>query len=165
MDEAFIEESPELLLTIQLGYILSRANIWKKYSELRINALVELEEDQQKVKTKLQEMLVRMRISSQLFVIPVASGGLSSYKIAKAQQRFGEEHILASLPPTKLYPILNEAIKKESRKTGVLFVPFHPPPSGSSDDERYCKDLDALSRDLPPTILVYAVENMIATEL
>eukprot|EP01125_Pyxidicula_operculata_P002298 TRINITY_DN1218_c4_g1_i1.p1 TRINITY_DN1218_c4_g1~~TRINITY_DN1218_c4_g1_i1.p1 ORF type:complete len:921 (-),score=198.95 TRINITY_DN1218_c4_g1_i1:102-2864(-) len=76
----------------------------------------------------------------------------------------------SSSSETKFTPtnsLINSIIKQNSANTAVLFVPFDPPSTHPkpSEVDKYIDELDILSDDLPPSILVHAIDSVIATEL
>lgn len=60
---------------------------------------------------------------------------------------------------------VNAMIKQQSQQTSVLFIYLPPPPPTSGDQLKYLQYLDALTANLPPTLLVHGINPVTSTAL
>ncbi|GFS84739.1 solute carrier family 12 member 9, partial [Nephila pilipes] len=60
---------------------------------------------------------------------------------------------------------VNAMVKQQSLQSSVLIMYLPPPPPTSGDQLRYLKHLDALTANLPPTLLVHGISPVTSTAL
>ena len=73
---------------------------------------------------------------------------------------------LYDLPLAERFLVANYFIRKHSHSAATIFVPLPNPPSTTPENaEYYFHALEALSRDLPPVVMVRGVANVIVSDL
>jgi len=124
-------------LAIQLGYILHSANMWKKYSKLRIISVVR--EDFVVLEgPRIAKILEEVQITAEIFVLPFEQCDMDT---------------------------MNRLMRAHSSNTCVTFFPLPQMPRHQSTFTEYVNDLDNLSQGLGPIYLVRAKENVLASKI
>jgi potassium/chloride transporter 9 len=137
-------------LCIQLGYVLWRADFFHKYCQLRFFALTPTEEEGPGYEAQLRAILLDFRIPDpNITVVPLDS----------------PQDDIMLLPVNKRHALINATIYSYSTQTAVTFIPISHPPEISTYQAEYVEDLDALTVNLPPTMLVYGQKVVITNEL
>lgn len=174
------------LFLLQLACVLHETRAWSQ-ARLRLFLCVEegctLPEDEE---MKLQKMLKELRISAQVQTVVwdqvVAMhwqrrggwGGEKDYSQNEMSLRQeGEDHDGTQMFPNNTYHLTDEYIsavnnlihRHGSPKPAVRFLYLPHPPA---DTNRYCAylhQLDLLSRDLGPTLLIHGITPVVTTDL
>jgi hypothetical protein len=181
------DAEPTVSLTLQLGWIISRVDIWKKYHKLRFMGIVEKESQIKSEEKRLKKILHTARIIADIKVVYVEDSDLTEAKKqfpqdnnAKENQTdiFPQQTTFASCSVKQKYYILNKIFQRNSSKTsiiyitivvnllGIIFTTLSKTPGEKKDFTSYLEELDILTKDLPPIMLVHGSTNVsvISTE-
>jgi len=135
-------------LASQLGYVLKKSETFKR-CKLRVISLVLSSPDVSRYFINTKTYLLDSRIpADDIEVIPINHP--SDLGTMNAE---GRNHII------------NETIKNHSVNTAVLFMPFTRPPDTPRFYAQYMRELDVLTNNLPPLMLVYSLSSVFTSEL
>lgn len=167
---------PTVSLTLQLGWIISKVDIWRKFHQLRILSIVKNENKVNAEEQRLKKLLHTARITEAIIkVVHFEESDFSHIDNSSKnsdQLITREDHLFSNfyknLSVKQKYSILNKVFKRNSEKTsksnidlfmclGVIFVTLPPPPQTDdpSTHANYLEEIEILTNDLPPTMLVY----------
>jgi len=141
------------LLTLIIASLLNKTDFWQKNTTLRALSLVELREDVFAENRKLRSLLQQNSIVGETNIIAI-----SDYLDKHNQQAIGE---LAKLPKRVRYEHINKILQTyTTSSTGVIFLPLEPPVE-NEDSIEYLENLDILTKNLPPVLLVNGALNIL----
>jgi len=166
---------PSVALTLQLGHIINLVDVWSKFHKLRLCSIVfdggSAHDEEKRLKTLLQVC----RIRAEILVVALQESDFYMFDVnAKHDLESGmsREHFLADLyhklSARDQKILINNIIKQHSDRTSVIFMTLPKPPLENTMDTSYTKyleDLDLLSAELPPTMMVHSTSNVIALEV
>ena len=151
------------LFLLQLACIVNMADKWSNH-ELRVFMCTSLssEEDIRKKDAELRKLLHVLRINAKTCVL------VWDHLAMQLQRRHDHDDGLSSefSSVTPLY--LTEAnafIQSKCDDTAVSFIYLPRPPPQADRHASYLEQLEILTRELPPTILVHGVNPVITTTL
>lgn len=148
------------LFLLQLGCILHMVPGWRKHTKLRIFACSRsCSQEMQKMESQLAEFLNLLRIRAEIRVVDVDD--ISYHYRISSEFPPDSDPILSDSYPVEV----NRMIKHESSETAVVFVYLPAPPSTERKQVTYLRQLDLLTQDLPPTVLVHGLQPVICTSL
>ena len=163
------------LFMLQLACILHMVPGWKSKTKLRVLLCIEADDvDAIVLKDKFHSLLLQLRIIGEVKIIPWHQikceddkSGISMTDCPPDHNNKSER--LASLPRYDLSErylhSVNRMIKSQSLHTAIVFLYLPVTPSSSDVYERYLTQLDQLSVDLPPTVLVHGLHPVTSTTL
>jgi len=137
-------------LCLQLGYVLWRADFFHKHCTLRFFALTPTAQEVATYEAQLKAILLDARVPD-----PVIN--VISLKTPQSD--------ITLLPVSKRHSLINATIYSFSSESAVTFIPISRPPDNSALQSEYINELDQLSTNLPPTMLVYGQKVVITNEL
>ena len=156
-DPSSVNFDKTCLFLLQLACILHMVAKWRKHTVLRIFACSNREQ-RVKIETHLREFLNLLRIRAQLKLV----------EIDKIMQHLEISSEINTSNPvfSDSYPQqVNQLILNESHHTAVLFLYLPRIPSNELAQATYLRQLDLLTADLPPTVLVHGLQPVICTNL
>ena len=155
------------LFLLQLGCILNMVSTWRSKTTLRIFLPTEAgKTDEAKKEKKMRQLLKELRIPAEIRLIPwehVVKHLDEQTEPVKEGATFGEYS--TPLLPEEYQKGVNQLIKENSMNTAVTFFYLPRAPPQADMQRRYLHQLDTITEDLPPTVLVYAVHPVTSTTL
>eukprot|EP00026_Physarum_polycephalum_P002637 Phypoly_transcript_02645.p1 GENE.Phypoly_transcript_02645~~Phypoly_transcript_02645.p1 ORF type:complete len:862 (+),score=75.28 Phypoly_transcript_02645:137-2722(+) len=124
-------------LSIQLGYILHSANMWKSYTKLRIISVVR-EDFVSSEGPRIDAILDKCRITAEVLVLPLEKCDMDT---------------------------MNRTMRAHSSNSCVTFFPLPQMPRHLSTFTEYVGNVDELSFGLGPIYLVRAKENVLTDKI
>lgn len=120
-----VEEST-VSLTLQLGWIISRVDIWKKYHKLRILGIVENPANIKSEEKRLKQILHIARIIADISVVCVEDSDLSEAKLQYPEDKASDNKndlfpVFKNCSIKQKYYILNKILQRNSSKTSNNF--------------------------------------------
>lgn len=133
-------------LILQMGAILNTVPAWKQNHELRVIVFVELEEDVEEERSRINVLLERLRIKAEVLVMCLSSGDIEAYEIivrGKKDQTGRVTNVLsnldwwqelqeARLEYEKTYGIIPDLSKPGTIPSGRLETLFNNPDNAYS---------------------------------
>ncbi|XP_062392359.1 solute carrier family 12 member 9 [Sardina pilchardus] len=169
------------LFLLQMACVLNMASGWRR-ARMRIFLCVEAQssstpasekaDDQGRTEKKqsFQELLNKLRIRAEIKIVPwdvvvklLDAGGDDS-----GHSHLGDLDNLTRtpLPVTQEFlSAVNGLLRENSAEASVRFLYLPRPPAVSSQYQQYLTQLDTLSRDLGPTLLIHGLTRVTCTEL
>ena len=148
------------LFLLQLGCILHMVPGWRKHTKLRIFACSRsCSQEMQKMESQLADFLNLLRIRAEIRVVDVDD--ISYHYRISSEFPPDSDPILSDSYPVEV----NRMIKHESSETAIVFVYLPAPPGTERKQVTYLRQLDLLTQDLPPTVLVHGLQPVICTSL
>ena len=134
-------------LALQLAHGLQRQGVWKTHTKLRAIVAVEVDANvdmalQQEAISGVHDRLARLLKSIRVYAT------LTVFAIERAGSTTVERDF-------------NDVVEKQSRTTAVTFLPMPALPSGQGGGSAsdYIKKINDLTKDLPPTLLVFSAQQ------
>lgn len=165
---------PSQSLVLQLGYIISRTDFWRKNKViLRVFSLVLREEQMKSEAEKLNTLLNRARIRAQPIVFSLekelaelSSWGGKSAKEASDLCKSLKDNVgqYRTLPLRSQYLIQNHLLQRHSTNTGVL-ITILPSLQRDMNDAEISSIIDVFSQGLPPTLMTTGHANVLTFDL
>uniref|UniRef100_A0A914XSC4 SLC12A transporter C-terminal domain-containing protein n=1 Tax=Plectus sambesii TaxID=2011161 RepID=A0A914XSC4_9BILA len=149
------------LFLLQLACILSMSSRWKTRTTLRVFLCVTSLQDMHRRERQLKQMLDQLRIFAKSLVVPWDH---VICHLGTPEEAASADRDAADLPEAYL-KAMNEMIKKNSLETAIVFINMPIPPAEPEKYERYIANLEKLTDDLPPTLLVHGLASVISTAL
>ena len=174
---------------MQLGCVLHMVLDWKKNTMVRVFACVDSKKKESGlIRTQWDQMLHMLRIEASINVVfldyhlqsvdnlfniqPGNESVNSKFESTSNQSSVNfdlskSKNIQANFTPNENYLIeINQMIKDHCDKTAVVFM-YLPPPKMIDNviDYNYLHQLNLLTSNLPPTLLVYGISPVISTTL
>ncbi|ROL40696.1 Solute carrier family 12 member 9 [Anabarilius grahami] len=141
------------LFLLQMACVLNMASRWRR-ARLRIFVCVESESGDQGWLAKeeqFRELLGKLRIRASIKI--VAWDNVA--RMFREQNSVSEDFLCA----------VNALLREHSSTAAVRFLYLPHPPSSSDLSQQYLSQLDALTRDLGPALLIHGVTPVTCTEL
>eukprot|EP01094_Clydonella_sp_ATCC50884_P000415 TRINITY_DN10325_c0_g1_i1.p1 TRINITY_DN10325_c0_g1~~TRINITY_DN10325_c0_g1_i1.p1 ORF type:complete len:393 (-),score=110.29 TRINITY_DN10325_c0_g1_i1:53-1180(-) len=152
-------------LTVLLGYILKQTDIWTVYSKLRVKGICICPEDRQEEAERLEALLKRSRIKSRIEVFDVVTSGSSVFQAAVDVGKVDRDgHNFDELPLADRFAIINDVIRMQSQLTCCLFMTM-PHVDCEPNPENFVHQLEVLTANLPPAMLVHGAEQVVTNEI
>ena len=155
--------------------ILSQVPAWKKYTQLRVFLCVDAEKDDTlKKERKLDQLLRQLRILGRIKIVTWEHVkdefklSADSATESETQDAGGVTGIPKPCPVHVADEFLhgvNELIKNQCSTTVVTFLYLPRPPRDKCSYPRYLQQLDMITEDLPPAVLVHGVHPVTSTTL
>jgi len=140
------------LLTLILASLLNKTDYWKA-TTLRAIGLVETREEIFSETKKLRNLLQQNSIVGETNVLAIPDFVNKNSK--------SDNIPLAQLSKSAKYERINDILQANtSPSTGVIFLPLEPPAEDENNKE-YISNLDILTKNLPPVLLVYGALNVL----
>lgn len=174
------------LFLLQMACILTMVSSWKG-ARLRLFICVESGDVGWVSKEeKLRELLTKLRIKATIKIVtwdqvatfqshaqPAGTGEPSPAEVQgppdplPKEKRLGETFLnAATFRVTDDYlTSVNELLQKQGGQTAVRFLYLPRPPADTSQYERYLEQLEILTTDLGPTLLIHGLTPVTCTEL
>ena len=172
---------PSTILTLQLGYILSRVKeVWQKHCRLRILSAVESSDLVEDETRRINAILNDCRITGDFSVLVLPMESSDKFKEWKSTvvnskaPSLAHQQSVYSLDYPHRYAIYADLVQSCSRNTACVFFPCIKPPqrAETESDQDFGKrandflmSLNLLSSQLPPSAFIYASELVVSTEL
>lgn len=142
---------------MQLACILNMVSGWKTNTIIRVFMCVSAHaENSQYQQQQWENMLRLLRVNASISIILW-------------------DHVLALLDPSENSEFgeinlayisgINTMIKQHSQQSSVLFIYLPPPPLADKEQLQYLQQLDAMTLNLPPTLLVHGINPVTSTAL
>ena len=155
------------LFMLQLACILNMVPSWNKHTTMRIFMCTgEQNEETERCQQKLLTLLAQLRILGELETLEwahVTALHSQTEEYATGESSGSTSHHNRSPPPKNYLQAMNALIKSCSQNTSVAFMYLPRVPSEGHLD--YLEQLDILTAELPPTVLVYGVHPVTSTTL
>lgn len=146
------------LFLLQLACVLHMVPKWRKHTTLRIFACSDRDQ-RTKIENHLSEFLHILRIRAQLKIVEVDEV-LQHLKLSSDITSASKPVFSDSYPNQ-----VNQLIFNQSHHTAALFLYLPAVPSDEQSQITYLRQLDLLTQDLPPTVLVHGLQPVICTTL
>ncbi|KAL4659933.1 solute carrier family 12 member 9-like [Arapaima gigas] len=166
-----------VLFLLQMACVLNMSSGWRQ-ARLRIFLCLEAMADNQSWLTKeetLRELLGKLRIRATIKPIPwdevlQLRGGQEVPTFSAGEARAaclggGASAASADTPSMNFVSGVNSLLKMHSAKAAVRFLYLPRPPADSSHSQQYLAQLQALTNDLGPTLLIHGVTRVTCTDL
>uniref|UniRef100_A0A671L5T7 Solute carrier family 12 member 9 n=1 Tax=Sinocyclocheilus anshuiensis TaxID=1608454 RepID=A0A671L5T7_9TELE len=145
------------LFLLQMACVLNMANKWRR-ARLRIFVCVESESGDQGWLAKeeqFRELLGKLRIRAAIKIVAWDDVARIGRGPNSEGQKLTEDFLCA----------VNALLREYSSTAAVRFLYLPHPPSSSQLSQQYLTQLDTLTRDLGPTLLIHGVTPVTCTEL
>ncbi|KAF4113108.1 solute carrier family 12 member 9 [Onychostoma macrolepis] len=145
------------LFLLQMACVLNMANRWRR-ARLRIFVCVESESGDQGWLAKeeqFRELLGKLRIRAAIKIVAWDNVARMCRGPNSEGQKVTEDFLCA----------VNALLREYSSTAAVRFLYLPHPPSSSQLSQQYLTQLDTLTRDLGPTLLIHGVTPVTCTEL
>ena len=146
------------LFLLQLACVLHMVPKWRKHTTLRIFACSDSQQ-RSRMEQHLAEFLKLLRIRAQLKMVEVDEV-LQHMKLSSDISSSSAPVFSDSYPQQ-----VNQLILRQSAHTAVLFLYLPSAPCEETAQVSYLRQLDLLTCDLPPTVLVHGLQPVICTTL
>ena len=147
------------LFLLQLACILHMVPGWKSHTILRVFLCVDTEtSDAMRIETKLHQILTDLRILGQVKIVTWEHVTRLIGDTTGATTR-------DTALPREYLVALNELVMTESRNTAMVFSYLPMVPSSEAAWDTYLEQLNIVTANLPPTVLVHAVHTVVSTTL
>ena len=147
---------------------------WKKHTQLRVFLCVDAEKDDTlKKERKLDQLLRQLRILGRIKIV-TWEHVKDEFKLSADSATESEAQGAAVAGISKPCPThvadeflhgVNELVKNQSSASVVTFLYLPRPPRDKCNYHRYLQQLEMITEDLPPTVLVYGVHPVTSTTL
>ncbi|XP_022111158.1 solute carrier family 12 member 9-like isoform X2 [Acanthaster planci] len=158
------------IFLLQLACVLHMVPVWRKHTLLRVFLCTSEEEEAaviQHRREKLESFLSDVRIKAQ--IVMVSKQNVNPLAILRDDSLPSTDHGRAQLVYSQVSDSyiqgVNDMIREQSAKTVVAFCYLPLPPTDSLQQADYIRHLDALTFNLPPTVLVHGIQEVACTAL
>ncbi|XP_038060848.1 solute carrier family 12 member 9-like isoform X2 [Patiria miniata] len=158
------------IFLLQLACVLHMVRVWRKHTLLRVFLCTSEDEEPAVVqhrREKLEGFLNDVRIKAQ--IVTVGKQNVNRLAVMREDSVPSTDHgharLVYSQVSSSYIQGVNDMIKEQSTKTVVTFCYLPLPPTDSSQQPDYIRHLDALTADLPPTVLVHGIQEVACTAL
>lgn len=153
------------LFMLQLACILHMVPKWKSSTILRIFMCVaSCTEDTNTKERKLSEILRQLRIPAIIEPVHIETAGMTPYDQASGRTRM-DDFLQGGALDNEYLLMLNSLIKMHSQHAAVVFCYLPRLPFIGPLPAWYLPQLDTLTSDLPPTVLVHGTHPVTSTTL
>ncbi|XP_064642404.1 solute carrier family 12 member 9-like isoform X2 [Lineus longissimus] len=155
------------LFLLQIACILHMVPGWKHNTTLRVFLCVDAREDDTlSIENKLDKLLQQLRILAEVKIIrwEHVTCLLDDNSIVESETDFGSNPDFDYLPEDYVQG-MNDLIKENSIDTAVTFCYLPAPPLSKNFFDHYLRQLEILTSDLPPTVLVHGLHPVTSTTL
>ncbi|XP_034034512.1 solute carrier family 12 member 9 isoform X2 [Thalassophryne amazonica] len=149
------------LFLLQMACVLNMSNKWRN-ARMRIFLNVETESSDQGWvvnEETFRELLRKLRIRASIKIVPwdsvVQHHTQAKESSGEAMSSLSEGFLLA----------MNSLLMEHSSTAAVRFLYLPRPPAASSQSQQYLSQLEALTNNLGPTLLIHGVTPVTCTEL
>ncbi len=145
------------LFLLQMACVLNMANRWRR-ARLRIFVCVESESEDQgwlANEEQFRDLLGKLRIRAAIKIVAWDNVARMCRGPNTEGQKVTEDFLCA----------VNALLREHSSSAAVRFLYLPHPPSSSQLSQQYLTQLDMLTRDLGPTLLIHGVTPVTCTEL
>lgn len=151
------EFSNTFMLVLQLACVLHMKQDWKSHTKIRIFVIVE--NDMGTEKEILQELLKETRIQASVHMIdPPANESFCTFTESfTAGVMMGRS--------VEYHTEINRLIQRYSSSAGVIFTSLPPLPRNMENAEHYLTELDSLSANTPPMVMVFGNMPVMAANI
>ncbi|XP_043926610.1 solute carrier family 12 member 9-like isoform X2 [Protopterus annectens] len=157
------------LFLLQMACVFNMVHTWKR-AKLRLFICVESGMKVEVQEGKLQQLLKELRIKATIQTVTWDSVvSLHWHKTLSSKQ--DEDSIFSSFPTNSMMisdqylQAVNQMILGQSSKPAVRFLYLPRPPADTTMYERYLQQLDIMTKDLGPTLLIHGVSAVTSTDL
>lgn len=160
------------LFLLQMACVLNMASGWRR-ARMRIFLCAEAQSEDQgwmEKEARFRELLRKLRIRANIKIVSwdvvVRLRGTGSPGSSPSQ--LGDLDGLTRAPQPISQEFLSEVnsvLKENSAEAAVRFLYLPRPPPASGQYQQYLAQLDTLSRDLGPTLMIHGVTPVTCTEL
>ncbi|RXM94755.1 Solute carrier family 12 member 9 [Acipenser ruthenus] len=169
------------LFLLQMACILNMVPSWRA-SRLRIFLCVESGDDGWvRKEVKLRELLGKLRIKATIKIVawdavaalhwhnqpraatPGHAGGEAERTLADAPAAASATHL--GRVSEEYLDAVNQLVRSQALHTAVSFLYLPRPPADTAQYERYLEQLDRVTRDLGPSLLIHGLTPVTCTEL
>eukprot|EP00949_MAST-11_sp_MAST-11-sp1_P003147 g3147.t1 len=151
-----------LALQLQLAHIASRAGVWFTHCCIRASILLILPQETSASDAEMAKKNVAERLENLLQTTRVQVSEMNVIVLEEGVEEQGGRKLLFGASPTKVH----ETILSKSASTALMFLPMPPlPPQNASLSEckAYIDVLHHYTRELPPSMMVTAVDQATMT--
>ncbi|GIY09784.1 solute carrier family 12 member 9 [Caerostris extrusa] len=142
---------------IQLACILNMVSGWKSSTVIRVFMCASAHSDNSAFhQQQWENMLKLLRVNASISII------LWDHVTSLLEPI--DESVKSEINMAYISGV-NTLIKQQSHQSSVLFMYLPPPPPTSGDQLKYLNQLDALTANLPPTLLVHGINPVTSTAL
>uniref|UniRef100_A0A8C6SLA6 Solute carrier family 12 member 9 n=1 Tax=Neogobius melanostomus TaxID=47308 RepID=A0A8C6SLA6_9GOBI len=168
------------LFLLQLACVLNMVRAWRK-ATIRLFLCVEEGRSVQGAEQKLGHLLKELRIKAQVYPVPwdqqaalhwQRQGDFKSTESAESTKQEEEEEYANSFPSNtsrlsdEYLTAVNQLVLDQARPPpAVRFLYLPRPPADTRRYASYLHQLELLTRDLGPTLLIHGVTPVITTDL
>ena len=150
------------LFLLQLACILHMTRDWCKRTRLRIFVCVEEQaEDTQRKRKKLQDLLEQLRIIGE--IVPVPWQHVTS--VLNDTDYVHHDQSADVYLPDDYITRVNQLVLQHSGEAAVLFLYLPKVPMERQEKYNYLRQLDRMTSNLPPTVLVHGIRPVTSTTL
>uniref|UniRef100_A0A667ZXT0 Solute carrier family 12 member 9 n=1 Tax=Myripristis murdjan TaxID=586833 RepID=A0A667ZXT0_9TELE len=147
------------LFLLQLACILNMVRAWRK-ARLRLFLCIEQGRSLRGTEEKLGQLLKELRIKANVYAVPWDE------QVALHWQRQGDFPSNATRLSDEYLSAVNRLILEQTRPPpAVRFLYLPRPPADTRRYTTYLRQLDLLTQDLGPTLLIHGVTPVITTDL
>ena len=169
-EPASIDPSPTLSTMLLHGIILRATKFCTKKDVLRVLSIVKSKSDVKQEIDNLSELLLRYRIQAKVDAFSV-----EDYLIRNPHSNMEDCKVFNEIIKENAVHSSTFYLKKIKKKftykkiltnyIELVFVPLPSPPFPERDHEGYIDELEELTSDLPPTLMVSGTTNVLTNEL
>uniref|UniRef100_A0A4W3IPB6 Solute carrier family 12 member 9 n=1 Tax=Callorhinchus milii TaxID=7868 RepID=A0A4W3IPB6_CALMI len=157
------------LFLLQMACVLTMVTSWKG-ARLRIFLCIESGDDRWlRKEEKLRELLDKLRIKATIKIVSwdqVVSLHWQKRLTREEQEvAFGNANHQAMLISDEYLQAVNHLVLDQTFHTAVRFLYLPRPPVDTAQHQRYLEQLDILTKDLGPTLLIHGLTPVTCTDL
>lgn len=155
------------LFLLQMACILTMVSSWR-LARLRIFLCIEAgDQGWIRKEEKLRELLTKLRIRATIKIVPWdAVVALHWHKqLSPEEQEENFVNMNATHITNEYLRAVNELVITQAANTAVRFLYLPRPPADTSQYERYLEQLELMTRDLGPTLLIHGLTPVTCTDL
>ena len=152
------------LFMLQLACILHMVRDWNRKTTLRIHMCVEEHtEDTERKQRKLSDLLEQLRIIGEIKFVPWQHV-TAILNDSENEYTYHDQTSDVQLPAAYISHV-NDMVREHSRDAAVIFLYLPKVPMERQEEYSYLTQLDQLTNNLPPTVLVHGIHPVTSTTL
>eukprot|EP01090_Pellita_catalonica_P023787 TRINITY_DN998_c0_g2_i1.p1 TRINITY_DN998_c0_g2~~TRINITY_DN998_c0_g2_i1.p1 ORF type:complete len:473 (+),score=76.31 TRINITY_DN998_c0_g2_i1:454-1872(+) len=167
---------------ILYGYILRLTSLWDKHARLRVRSYAYDDKTRAQEEVTLSEFMHLARVNADLDILslsyvpdslPMSFASAEGHEVAEggsaSTRSFSKQisKLIGKLDENNMKlrdrcRLLNVLMRQNTQDTAIVFCPLPELPDDPRDDREWLESVRILTENLPPTILVRGVENVIS---